>query len=229
VAARPEGTIWVGDPFRLELREWPELTMLSWRKPATLTIHYDPSELGGRDESWLRIVRYFDRWEEVPMTLDTVNHTVTTELPWGGEYGLVAYDFEPPTPAPAPAAPEDPRAAVVAAASAPAGSAISGRIFHDKNENGVMDGDDAPVDGAGIRVGNEGYNALTSTGPDGYFQFQGVPGGTYSLDLVVGAQWDFTTPKSVAGISVSGEAGSAGSADFGLTYRSWFRQLQQLQ
>lgn len=220
LAPLPENAVTVGDPFRLELREWPALTMLSWRKPATITIHYKPEELGGRSESWLRIVRYFDSWVQLPSTIDTVNHTVTTQVPWGGDYALLAYNSEPPAP-PAPAGSDN--QAAPAPAPAPTGSSISGRIYYDKNGNGVFDGDDTPVGGAAIRIGNDSFNAMTSTGPDGIYTFSNLGAGTYTLDLVVGGEWDFTTPNEVAGIALTGQPDSKATANFGMTYKSWYK------
>ncbi len=219
LAPLPSAVIPVGDPFHLEMREWDDNIQLSYRKPASIIVHYKPEELGGRPESWLRLIRYFDSWVEMPTTLDTVNHTITTQVPYGGDYVLVAYNSEPPAPPPAPAG--SGRAAA-APAPAPTGSSVSGRIFWDKNGDGAFNGDDRPVGTAAIRIGNDNFNALTSTNPDGTYSFTGLPAGTYTLNLVVGAEWDFTTPSEVAGISLTGQPDSSPIVNFGMTYKSWY-------
>lgn len=225
---RPDNSIWVGAPFHFEMREWDTNTQLSYRLPATIILHYKPEELGGRPESSLRIVRLFDNWQVVPATIDTTNHTLTTQAQYGGDWGLVVYNSDPPAMPTPPPSPQEVAAQQAAAAAQqnPTGSTVTGKFFYDKNGNGVFDGDDTPVDTVGVRISSDSFDAITSTGPDGTYSFSSLGAGTYAIFPVVGAQWDFTTPNPVGGITLTGKSDSNGTANFGLTYKSWYTPLQ---
>jgi hypothetical protein len=257
VQGPPAGTIWVGSPFLLEVWNSDIGKLINTAKPMTLVVHYSPSDLGGRSESTIRLVRLYDQWSEFPSTVDTVNHVVTTQIYFGGDYGLIASNAAPaaaapapvaapapapvaaPAPAPVAAPAPAPVAAPVAApapepapapAPAPAAnpvsvavpstvSAMSGKVFYDKNGNGVMDGDDFPVAGAGLLISNGDWIAFTRTGSDGSYAFSSLGSGSYGMNLVVGPEWGYTTPNAVAGVSLTGQSGSNGTADFGIWYK----------
>lgn len=232
----PDGTIWVGQAFTLGLYDWDTGIYIGLSKPATLSVYYKPEALGGRSESTLRVVRLYDRWEALPSTVDTVNHVVTVHTPYGGDYGLLADNVAPtpaPAPAPAPApvpvaAPPAPTAAPAPAAAAPPpppapagslGTEISGRVFYDKDGNGLFDGDDFPVGGAGLLASSGSWTAFTRTAPNGNYSFPGLGSGSYNVYLVVGPEWAYTTPNEVTGVAATGQAGSVQIVDFGIWYK----------
>lgn len=220
---RPADTTWVGLPFTLELKEWDSGSFVSLRKNATLTIHYRPEELGGRSESTLRVTRFFDSWVDMPGTVDTVNHTVTIQVPYGGNYGLLASDVgttwvAAPTATPAASPASAPTPTASADTTIPMLSTVKGRTFYDKNGNGTFDGDDFPVWGAKLRISSPTWSAETMSGPDGSYAFWGLRGSSYTMDLIVGPEWAFTTPSSVANLRVTGD-GDTATADFGMWYK----------
>ena len=216
--AKPDNTIWVGTPFSLQLMYWDSMAFLSLKTPATMIIHYRPEDLGGRSESSLRIVRWFDRWVPLASTVDTVNHTVTVQTPWGGEYGLVVDNVAAPAPA-APAPAPAPAAAPPAAPAVPMNSGITGKVFYDKNGNGAVDGDDFAIAGAKLRISSGSWSAETTSAADGSYAFWVLRESSYTVEVIVGPEWAYTTPNVVTGIAVNGQADSRGTANFGLWYR----------
>ena len=210
VSAPPSNSIWVGQPFTLQISEWYTERPISLDKPMTMTVHYNPADLGGRSESTLRLVRLsgalfgFNQWQPLPSTVDTSSHTVTTQVPYGGSYGLLADNVTTASPTEQTAA---------------TNSVISGRVFYDKNGNGVMDDGDFPIAKAGIKISSGAWSAFSTTDANGSYAFQGLGAGTYTVELVVGPEWAFTTPNAVAGIKVTGQTGSKGTADFGMWYK----------
>jgi hypothetical protein len=89
-------------------------------------------------------------------------------------------------------------------------------VFQDGNGNGVMDGDESPVGGAGVLVTSASWYGFTRTSADGYYSLGGIAGGSYSVNLIVGPEWGHTTAQAIAGVAVTGQADSKGVADFGL-------------
>ncbi len=230
-------SIWAADPFGLQLQDYDTGALVNLSSPSTITVHYDPSTLGGRSESTLRVVMLplnaID-WVNLPSTVDTTNHTVTAQVTTSADYGLFVSNAPPtaappsapaPTAAPAPApAPVPAPAPTAAPAPAPApaattSSVISGQVFFDKNGNGVMDDGDFPVAGAGVLITSGYWSSFTRTGPDGHYSFPGLGNGTYQVNVIVGPEWAFTTPFAVPGIAVSGQPGSNGTANFGMWYK----------
>ncbi|HEX9015590.1 MAG TPA: SdrD B-like domain-containing protein [Chloroflexota bacterium] len=229
----PAGTIWVGSPFNLQIYDTDLGKLIATDQPMTLSVHYNPSDLGGRLESSLRIVRLYDTWSNLPSTVDTTRHVVTTQILFSGDYGLVASDVSvpapapvaapaptsPPAPPPPPPAPAPPAAPTLPPPPAPeSSSVISGKVFFDKNGNGVMDNDDFPVAGAGVIIVSGNWHSFVRTGADGSYSFAGLAGAGYTVNVVVGPEWAYTTPVSV-GITVTGQRDSTGTASFGLWYR----------
>ena len=98
-------------------------------------------------------------------------------------------------------------------------SGITGRVFYDRNGNGVMDGDDFPIAGAGLKISSGTWSAFTRTDDNGNCAFWDLRERAYTVELVVGPEWAFTTPNVVTGTQVTGQAGSKGSADFGMWYK----------
>ncbi len=96
--------------------------------PGTMVMQYTPSDLGGRSESTLVMMRLQDdgvSWTALPSTVDTTAHTVTAQFTQSGTYAIAASNAAPapaptaaPAPAPAPVAPAP--APVPAPAPAPA-------------------------------------------------------------------------------------------------------------
>ena len=225
----PANTIWVDQPFTIQMFHFDTGDIISTTKPTTLTFHYRPADLGGRSESTLRAVSFNgSTWSDLPSSVDTVNRVVIVQTSYSGVYGLIAnnvgFPLAPPpapTAAPAPAPAPAPTAAPAPAPApaptpAPGSSVISGKVFYDKNGNGVMDDGDFPIGGAGLLLTSGGTVKFTRTGPDGTYSFSGLAGGTYTVNLIVGSEWAFTTPFAISGINVNGQAGSNGTADFGM-------------
>ena len=61
---------------------------------------------------------------------------------------------------------------------------ISGRIYRDENNNGLIDGSDAGISGQIVRLLDSGgvQVATATTGTDGSYSFAGLPAGTYTLE-----------------------------------------------
>jgi hypothetical protein len=227
--------ILAAQPFNLDIMVLDGGESVNVNKPAIMTIGYNPAELGGRSESTLRIAKFdgaYEQWFGFPSSVDTVHHLVTAETSEPGDYGLIVDNAAPvsaaPTAAPsAPTAPQEPvPASSVALAPNPApvetvpmSSGITGRVFYDKNGNGVMDGDDFPIAGAGLKISSGTWSALTTAGPDGRYAFWDLRESNYNVQLVVGPEWAFTTPNVASGIKVTGQPDSRGTADFGMWYR----------
>jgi hypothetical protein len=224
----PANTIWVEQPFTLELYDLDSGLLIALDRPSTLYVHYNPSDLGGRSESTLRIARLYDRWVNLASTVDTADHVVIAQTLYSGDYGLLADDVAPapPAPAPAPAPVPVPAPAPAPAPAQPASptlpetggtnSVISGRVFYDKNGNGIFDDGDFPVGGAGLLINFDSRTAFTRTGPDGGYSFGSLGDGSYAVNLVVGPEWAYTTPNEVGDVRVTGQLGSVGIADFGI-------------
>ncbi len=61
-------------------------------------------------------------------------------------------------------------------------AAISGFVYVDLNNNGIMDSGETPIAGVTVRlVGGNGVNTTTTTASDGSYQFTGLTGGVYGL------------------------------------------------
>ena len=63
---------------------------------------------------------------------------------------------------------------------------IAGTVFEDTNNNGVQDGvepgiENVTVELSGTDVNGNPVTASTTTGPDGTYLFEGLPGGTYTV------------------------------------------------
>jgi len=227
----PANTLWVDQPFTIQMFDFDTGAMISADKPTTLTIHYIPSDLGGRSESTLRVVTLNGtQWVDMPSTVDTVYHVVIAQTPYSGSYGLIANDVgfplapppaptATPAPVPAPAPTAAPAPAPAPAPAAPSGSVISGKVFYDKNGNGVMDDGDFPIGGAGLLLTSGNSVAFTRTAPDGTYSLGGLGNGSYTVNLIVGSEWAFTTPFAVSGVTVTGQPDSKGAADFGMWYK----------
>lgn len=224
----PDNTIWVGSPFNLQIYDTDQGKLIATDLPMTLTVHYSPAELGGRYESSLRLVRLYDVWSSLPSTLDTTRHVMTSQITYSGDYGLIVSNVNAPAPTPAPApalapapapAPAPTAAPTLPPPPAPAASSvIAGKVFFDQNGNGVMDGSDFPIDGAGVIATSGSWYSFVRTRGDGSFSYSGLAGASYTVNVVVGPEWAYTTPVSV-GMTLTGQPDSTGTANFGLRYR----------
>ena len=218
----PPNGIWIGNPFTLRVWNHDSGALVTTDKPMTLNIHYNDGELGGRSPATLRVVRLVNvQWVDLPSSIDTANQTVTAQINESGDYGLLSGNVPPgaPAPAPAPAPTAAPAPAPAPAPAAAAGSVISGKVFYDKNGNGVMDDGDFPIGGAGVLATSGNSFTFTRTGPDGSYSLSGLGSGTYDVNVVVGAEWAFTTPFEVSGIAVTGQPDSKGTVNFGMWYK----------
>ena len=62
-----------------------------------------------------------------------------------------------------------------------ANGSVSGKVFIDRNANGIQDGDEEPVSWVGVILDDGAQQVFTSE--DGRFYFEGVPLGTHALTL----------------------------------------------
>ena len=99
-------------------------------------------------------------------------------------------------------------------------STISGKVFYDKNGNGVMDDGDFPIAKAGLKISSGTWSAFTTSAADGSYYFADLRQSAYTVELVVGPEWAFTTAPVVSNIQVSGQASTSPSnIDFGMWYK----------
>ena len=212
--------VFLGNPFDIRIaRPDNGVVLLATDKPITLTLHYTSSDISAVNELSFRFAQWVDtRWVNVPSTLNTVAKTLTTQIHGSGTFALVGGGSYGTTPAPA-AAP----AAVPAAAQSsavPMNSTISGKVFYDKNGNGVMDGDDFPIAGAGLKISSGTWSAFTTSAADGSYYFADLRQSSYTVELVVGPEWAFTTAPTLSNIQVSGQADTSPSnMNFGMWYK----------
>jgi hypothetical protein len=197
-APRP-GYVYVGSPFVLRMGYPDGFPITTFARPITITYNYGVMDMTGLDESSLTLV-YFDatNWIDMPSGLDREARTITAP---DSRLWLTALLARPIPPV-------------------PTASTISGRVYYDRNGNGVFDGDDFPISTAGVRIASGDWSAFTTSAADGSYSFPGLTEGTYTVSLVVGPEWAFTTPSTVAGVGVTGQPESSRSdVDFGM----WFR------
>jgi hypothetical protein len=229
IPATLTNAMFVSHPF--DLRVSPTFggsQLITTDKPLTITIHYSDSQIAGVDPASLRFVAWVDTvWVPIPSSVNQAAKTVTTQIHGSGTFGLVGGGSPTPAPAPAPA-PVPPAAPAPAPApvsqapspSEPMNSTISGRVFYDKNGNGLMDDGDFPVGGAGLLISSGAWSAFTRSAADGSYYFASLRQSSYTVDLVVGPEWAFTTPRSVLGIAVGGQPDTSRSdINFGMWYK----------
>jgi len=96
--------------------------------------------------------------------------------------------------------------------------ALQGQIFKDINGNGVRDVGDTPLVGRTVLLQSlTGLNVLYEAKTDvtGFYNFAGVPQGTYVLTQPIGSSWIQTAPPTVGHtVTLQGIQGIAG-LDFG--------------
>ncbi len=212
--------ILAADPFTLDINVLDGGEGVDIDKPMTLTLKYNPLDLGGRSEAGLHVAKYDgsrDMWFPLDSTVDTVHHLVTAQNNEAGDYGLIVDNVAPtPTPAPEPTAAPLPTA--VPTPSIPMSSGIAGKVFYDRDGNGIMDGEDFPIGGATLRISSGSWSATTTSSADGSYAFWSLRESAYLVEILVGSEWAFTSPNVVSDIRVSGQADSKGTADFGMWY-----------
>lgn len=111
----------------------------------------------------------------------------------------------------------------VAPAQAAGTGTISGTVFQDLNRNGVQDPGEAPFTNEGLFLydSNGAYVASAATDANGYYQFAGLPDGTYSVQFdnpswtALRDQWVPTTTGTLYYNEIVNLSGSA-TANFGL-------------
>jgi hypothetical protein len=78
-------------------------------------------------------------------------------------------------------------------------SVIRGFVWHDVNDDGVRDTDEAPIEGVGITLSGA-EERTTTTGPDGSYVFGGLEAGTYAISEADLPNWsDGATVVGTAG------------------------------
>ena len=186
-----------------------------------LTVKYNPADLGGRSKSTLRLARFDGgrtQWFSIPSTVDTIHHTVSGQNNEAGDYALIV-DNAAPEPVAVPPLPRLPAPAPVQVETVPMSSGVTGKVYYDKNGDGVMDGDDFPIGGAGLKISSGSWSALTTTDVGGNYAFWSLRDSAYDVEVLVGSEWAFTTPSIVGAVRVTGQAGSVGNANFGMWYK----------
>jgi hypothetical protein len=212
----PPNGIWIRNPFTLRVMDLDNGALVTTLKPMTLTVHYDDADLGGRDPSTLRVVRLVDvAWVDLPSTVDTNNHVVMAQINQSADYGLLS-GYATPGAVQAPSA--APAQAGAAVPDVPMSSGVTGMVFFDRNGNGIFDGGDFPIAKAGLKISSGTWSAFTTTDGNGAYAFWSLRESAYTVELVVGPEWAFTTPNVVSGIVVTGQADSRGTANFGMWY-----------
>lgn len=89
-------------------------------------------------------------------------------------------------------------------------ASIAGTVYHDRNDNGVIDGGEEGIAAVVIRLMQGGtIVATTTTDAGGHYSFTNLAPGTYSVVEVQPSGW--TDGKDTVGIGASGGLGSAGN------------------
>ncbi|MFW2383916.1 MAG: SdrD B-like domain-containing protein, partial [Acidimicrobiales bacterium] len=96
------------------------------------------------------------------------------------------------------------------------GIEISGRVYLDRNSNGIEDGVDSPLGGVVIVLLDDGGNqvAAASTAADGSYQFTELSVGDYTVQQVQPTEWGSSTPNEIS-FTLTGTGRSG--LDFGET------------
>ncbi len=100
----------------------------------------------------------------------------------------------------------------------PLGGAIGGLVWHDLDEDGVVDPDEPGLGGVGIRVqAGEGQHWLTTTAPDGLYRVDGLPAGYYTVARLPRPGLRPTTPPQLQVLLVEHDGGVSDflAANFG--------------
>ena len=83
-----------------------------------------------------------------------------------------------------------------------------------------MDGDDFPIAGAGLKISSGTWSAFTTSAADGSYYFADLRQSSYTVEVLVGPEWAFTTPPATSNIQVSGQADTSPSnVNFGMWYK----------
>lgn len=213
--------VFIGHPFDIRVaRADNGIILLTTDKPITLIMHYTDSDISGSTQASLHFVQWVGaQWVTIPSTIDTVAKTVTTQIHGSGTFGLVGSGTTAPVAAPAPA-PAVPAPSPAQSPAVPMNSTISGKVFYDKNGNGVIDDGDFPIGKAGLKISSGTWSAFTTSAADGSYYFADLRQSAYTVELVVGPEWAFTTPPAVSNIQVGGQADSSKSnVNFGMWYK----------
>jgi uncharacterized repeat protein (TIGR01451 family) len=101
------------------------------------------------------------------------------------------------------------------------GTVLSGKVFIDQNDSGVLTASDAGKAGVHLSLLNSqgSIQAITNTAPDGSYSFSGLtPNATYSVMEAVPNGYGASTPTELASLTVP--AGGLSGENFGLTLGS---------
>lgn len=100
----------------------------------------------------------------------------------------------------------------------PLGGAIGGLVWHDRDEDGVVDVDESGLDGAEIRInGAEDQHWTTTTTRDGNYRVDGLQPGYYTVVRLPNPRLRPTTPSQLQVVLVEREGGVSDflAANFG--------------
>ena len=106
---------------------------------------------------------------------------------------------------------------------------ISGRLYNDLNANGICDPGEPPIEGTAVSLNGGTYgcsgvwNTSTTTNDSGYFRFDGIWGGIYTLRIAMTAGWRQTQPASLQPYTITpADEQNLTGYDFGVTRDSTF-------
>ena len=91
---------------------------------------------------------------------------------------------------------------------APGGGTLGGLVWHDLDEDGVIDPDEAGIAEVGVRLNGEGdLVRLTHTAADGTYRFDGLAAGYYTVTRLPRDDLRPTTPTQIQVLLVTDENG----------------------
>ncbi len=163
----PANSIVLPNAFSLDFLVGGDV-LSSLDNPWTAIVKYNPSDLGGRSEATLKMMRLQDgvTWVEIPSTVDTTAHTVTAQSAFPGSYALTASNVAP-TAAPAPTAvpaPTQAPAPTAVPAPVPAPTAVPAPAAPPAFKLGFATLASLIPDVVGQPVENEHHNAVNGDG-----------------------------------------------------------------
>ena len=90
----------------------------------------------------------------------------------------------------------------------PGGGTLGGLVWHDLNEDGVIDADEAGIGEVGVRLNGEGdLVRLAQTAADGTYRFDGLAAGYYTVTRLPRDDLRPTTPVQIQVLLVTDEDG----------------------
>ncbi|HEX2924180.1 MAG TPA: SdrD B-like domain-containing protein, partial [Chloroflexota bacterium] len=197
----PAGESYLGCPFDLRAVDAADerVNLSRFGKSLQIAVRYTDEEARGLTPSSFHLA-YYDgtSWVPLPSRVDPEGKLVTAPTDHFTLFSLLGSS----------------------APMVPMQSEISGRVYYDRNGNGVFDDEDFPIAKAGVKIESGDWYAFTTTEWDGRYAFPCLRESKYTVSLEVGPEWAFTTPNRVVDIPVTGRVDSTQTGvDFGMWYR----------